>query len=439
MGAMSMGESSSAFRKSTAAAGTISAAPTAISASARVGRSLVSIGRFPWQREMKQGPSPTGARGPAPRPQTRSLLGLGDFGTGGDLVRRHDAPERAGRVRQRSLVVGVEAVAVDGEHSAVLVVVTRRELQRGLHQLLELPLRAVPAGTEHAARAPVAAQKHAVHAGVVGDAKAHDRAAPTVLELLCTRIGLLVRILGDGKGADLRALVIGAGHRMAVRTHVELPAVVLTPLAVGRLPVDLLEMVLADVGDEEPAVLAVEAERVRIAQAIGPDLRTRAHVDLREALLGDAEERHHAILVGMAERIAFGDLVADAVGRVDVDAEQVAPQHVLALTGIQRIAFPARVTLADVEVAVGPELDAAAVVVVVRLRNDRDDLDRLVGLFDRDLVGAAGVNSIARDDVCAVERQRGVTDVEVPVLLELRIERHGPQTLLDETRLHFRA
>ena len=39
-------------------------------------------------------------------------LTLGEFRTGGHLVRGQDTPERAGRICHRSLVVGVETVAI---------------------------------------------------------------------------------------------------------------------------------------------------------------------------------------------------------------------------------------------------------------------------------------------------------------------------------------
>ena len=109
------------------------------------------------------------------------------------------------------------------------------------------------------------------------------------------------------------------------------------------------------------------------------------------------------------------------------------------MPGVEGITLPAGIALADVEIAVGAELDAAAVVIIVGLRNVHDDLDGLVGLLDGHLVRAVRIDSVARDDVCAVEGQRCVADVEVTVLLELRVEGDGPQALLDEAGLHFAA
>jgi hypothetical protein len=53
------------------------------------------------------------------------------------------------------------------------------------------------------------------------------------------------------------------------------PAVILAALARGGLEVDLLPVVLADVGDEEVARLAVERERPGIGDAESPDLGLR--------------------------------------------------------------------------------------------------------------------------------------------------------------------
>src|SRR5918994_5283406 len=84
------------------------------------------------------------------------LQGTRDLGVLRHLVGRHDPPERALRVGERALLADVEAVAVDREHVAVLVVAARGELQVGLRELLELPGGTVPAEPEHSARAPVA-------------------------------------------------------------------------------------------------------------------------------------------------------------------------------------------------------------------------------------------------------------------------------------------
>src|SRR3954469_9131077 len=182
---------------------------------------------------------------------------LRDLGSARDLVGRNDAPERADRVRGRPLVGGVEAVAVGREDGAVLVDLAGRELQRGLQQLLHLPLvgALVPGDAEQPARAPVADEIRLVEAGVVRDAKPLRRAAEALLELRRAGPRLLVRIFGDRQDADDRALVRRRGRRVAMGGLVQLPAVVLAALGRGRLPVDLLVVVLPDVGDEEVAGL----------------------------------------------------------------------------------------------------------------------------------------------------------------------------------------
>ncbi len=78
--------------------------------------------------------------------------------------------------------------------------------------------------------------------------------------------------------------------------------------------------------------------------------------------------------------------------------------HVEPLAGIERIAFPTCVTLADVKHAIRAKGNHATVVIVVRLRDVHDHLDSPVGPFGRDLVGTCGIDRIARDDGCAVER-----------------------------------
>src|SRR5829696_7543818 len=146
------------------------------------------------------------------RPAVSRFLLRDDFrhlGSARDLVGRNDAPERADRVRGRPLVGGVEAVAVGGEDGAVLVDLAGRELQRGLQQLLHLPLvgALVPGDAEEPAGAPVADEIRLVEAGVVRDAQALRRAAEAVFELRRAWPRLLMRILGDRQDADDRALV----------------------------------------------------------------------------------------------------------------------------------------------------------------------------------------------------------------------------------------
>ena len=109
------------------------------------------------------------------------------------------------------------------------------------------------------------------------------------------------------------------------------------------------------------------------------------------------------------------------------------------LPGVERIALPAAVALADVELAVGPEGDHAAVVVVVGLRDVHQHLGGLRRLLGRERVRALRIDGEADDERSAVERQRGVVDEEVAVLLELRMEGDRPQALLDEAGLHVGA
>ena len=88
------------------------------------------------------------------------------------------------------------------------------------------------------------------------------------------------------------------------------------------------------------------------------------------------------------------------------------------LTGIDHIAFPAAVTDADVKEAIGTERDLAAVVVAIRVVDLHDDL-RAVGVS---LVGVLRGDVILGDERRAVEPEVGIADVELAVLLEVRVE-----------------
>ena len=133
------------------------------------------------------------------------------------------------------------------------------------------------------------------------------------------------------------------------------PAVV-APAAAGRLEVDLLPRILADVADEHRARAAprrvVEAPAPGVAQAEAPDLGEDA---------GPPDERvrrRHVVALGIA------------VGHRDVDAEHLAEQRPRILRAVHRIVARSAVAHADVEIPVRPEREVAAVVVGERLRDD---------------------------------------------------------------------
>src|SRR5262249_29179378 len=87
--------------------------------------------------------------------------------------------------------------------------------------------------------------------GAAVDVAAHQRAA------------LVATVLPDGQGQPARAAAPRA--REAVPPLHAVPAVVLAAVAGGRLEVDLLVAVLADVADVQVAGAAVEAVAPRVA------------------------------------------------------------------------------------------------------------------------------------------------------------------------------
>src|SRR5436190_15822728 len=145
--------------------------------------------------------------------------------------------------------------------------------------------------------------------------------------------------------------------------------------------IDLLPRALPDVGEIQVAVRAVEREAPRIAQPVRGDLPR-----------GPSRER--------------------------VRPEDLAEADRQVLRAVAGVAGGAPVTHADVQAAVRPELQLAAVMVPVRLLHEQQP-------------------ARARDDRLAVPRaelddarvavQVGVVDVEAMVLLVARAERHREQ------------
>src|SRR6202166_4107070 len=70
------------------------------------------------------------------------------FPARGHLVCGHHTPERAHRVRVRTFVIGIETVAVGRENVPVSIDIAGGELQLSLHELLHLPLAAIPGHAE---------------------------------------------------------------------------------------------------------------------------------------------------------------------------------------------------------------------------------------------------------------------------------------------------
>ncbi len=159
----------------------------------------------------------------------------------------------------------------------------------------------------------------------------------------------------------------------------------------ARLEVDLLEAVLADVGDVEVAGAAVEAEAERIAEPEIPDVGITA-----------------ADVSGRRRRV-----------RVDVDTQDLAELGVEPLPVVHRIAAAAAVAEPDVQEPVGPEGEHAAVVVRERLRDREEDARRRrlgdVGIRRAAILGddgvARGVRIVHEEATCRhVLRLEGETE-----------------------------
>src|SRR5207302_10054435 len=169
----------------------------------------------------------------------------------------------------------------------------------------------------------------------------------------------------------------GATGAVAVKALKDAPSVVGAAPRSLFLEVDLLEQVLAHVADREVAGQPVEAEAVRIAQAVRPDLRAYARPPY--------------------ERVVLRDSVATAGLRVDAD--ELGEQGVEPLARSERVALAASVPEARPQHPVGPELELAPVVVrLAPVRHAQDvpsrarigdvGIPRAPKLLDADVAGA---------------------------------------------------
>ena len=138
--------------------------------------------------------------------------------------------------------------------------------------------------------------------------------------------------------------------------------------------VDLLEQVLSDVAEEQPSVLAIEREAIRVAEAVRIDL----------VLAGRADER-----VVRRDRVRRAAVHVDAQDRAKQreDVLAVADRPVRRRVVRQAVVRPAAVPQGDVQEPVGTESDAAAVVVELRLVHREQH--RSVGVGDRGIAGHA--------------------------------------------------
>ena len=179
-------------------------------------------------------------------------------------------------------------------------------------------------------------------AWVADDVAADDRAAKGG-----AAARIFVRVVEDRFGEAAR----GRARRRWIRVGDEALAAVPAVVGAGaaddsgrraRGDVDLLAGVLPDVGDHHVARRPIEGEAPGIAQPVGPDLVAACR---------------------RGEGIAGRDRVGRDLARMRVDAEDLAQQLFGVLAVFEGIAAAAAVAERDVEVAVGAELELAAVVV----------------------------------------------------------------------------
>ncbi len=208
-----------------------------------------------------------------------------------------------------------------------------------------------------------------------------------------------------------RLLVVTRSPGLVVARMVEavvaleaIPAEVRAAQAPARLVVDLLPAVLAHVAEHDPT--AVEREPVRVAQA--------ARVDLVLARPAD---------IWVSPRRPVGARAAP----VGVDAKELAKQDALVLRVLPRIAGAATIPGADVEPAVGPELELATIVVgeAGMADDDHPAARALPGVA----VGA-GAKLVDLD----VPRAVRVVGVEQPVAAIVGVEGDGEQAALAPRR-----
>ncbi len=164
-------------------------------------------------------------------------------------------------------------------------------------------------------------------------------------------IACAVGIFVDGQSQPGR---VAGGCVVAAGPLHDIPAVVLTAQAGSGLKVDLLDLVLAHIGDKEIPGLGVKAEAPGVAQPRGPDLWPGAQ--------------------GLGEGVGGGNGVGQAGVRwaLAVDAQDLAQERVGVLAVAQGIAAAAAVAQTDVEIAVRAKGQLAAVVVLEGLVDDQE-------------------------------------------------------------------
>src|SRR6266545_2092996 len=298
----------------------------------------------------------------------------------GDRTLRTNSPETGGQFAawKSALEASGGGQAVDGtrqRHGVQLAGGVDSERGQARHAqpqvaLLGDPPAAHPRGPDPAG-AVVAVQVGATQAGDAPapvDAAADHRAGAALAAVLDHRV--------DRARGALALEVVPA--------LAPVPAVVAAARP-GRLVVDLLPGVLADVADPQVAGGGIEGEAPRVAQPVRPDLRAGA--------------------AAADERVVGRHAVGAAAGGPRVDAEDLAEQRAQRLPVALGVAAAAAVPQADVQHPVGTEGELAAVVVGEQVMVDLEDRPLRGGLGP-----AAAHGELGHVDVAATV---GEVDVEV--------------------------
>ena len=255
--------------------------------------------------------------------------------------------------------------------------------------------RAVRSDGPRPARAPVAEHVLPLQRRNRAAAKhvaAGDRAPAVVVPVLRHRVGL-------GGAARAALQIVGALAPAPAEVETAHPR---------RGVVNLLHRVLPHVADPHVAGGAIEREPPWVAQTDGPDLG--------------------APLRGARERVACGNGVRQArVAVRHVDAEDLRQPRGGVGAVVVGILLAAAIAKADVQHAVGPELQVAAIVVGVRLVLGQHHAGRAG-------VDASGVGSGSELHNPGVALQVGVVDVEAARRGEVGREGQAQKALLDADR-----
>jgi hypothetical protein len=211
----------------------------------------------------------------------------------------------------------------------------------------------------------------------------------------------VVTILDDGKLQ--RATPTTSRRVEAVSALHPAPAIVLTTSTGGPLEIDLLERILPDISNEQVSGRSVKTEAPRVAQSIRPYFGTGP---------------------GSTDKRVTG---RDPVGQsaIHIYPQYLPEKRVQSLRAVPRIAPRSAVAQADVEEAIGPELQLAAVMVGERLRLPQDDSPRSGVRY----VGV-GRNVVTGNHRIALEV--GVIDVEETIRFVFGMESQTEQTLFTD-------